>query len=65
MTKTFFLNAPSSHTKIFPLASDREYFSKPVRVIPQYSLIDGHLLVVTDPERGHTYPVNPAHVKRG
>jgi hypothetical protein len=54
---------PKNQISLFVSAEDRAYFSKPVRVIPQYSTIVDRLVWVKDPKRGHTYPTNPDKLK--
>ena len=56
MNKTYFLITPKNQINQFICAEDRAYFSNPVRVIPQHTDEQG-LVWVTDPARGHTYPI--------
>lgn len=63
MKTNYALVTPKNQLSLFVSADDRAYFSKPVRVIPQYSTIIDRLLWVTDPQRGQTYPINPNKLK--
>ena len=63
MKTNYVMVTPKNQISLFVCAEDRAYFSKPVRVIPQYSTIIDRLLWVTDPQRGHTYPINPNKLK--
>ena len=63
MKTNYALVTPKNQLSLFVSADDRAYFSKPVRVIPQYSTIMDRLLWVTDPQRGQTYPINPNNLK--
>jgi hypothetical protein len=57
---SLYLVTPTSLLKSFILQSDREYFSRPIPVLPvPYT---GDTMFVCDPHRGHTYPVNPSHI---
>ena len=46
------------------MTADREYFSKPVRVVI-VDKGDGKICRVADPIRGHTYPAYRTKLKQG
>jgi hypothetical protein len=56
------LVTPKSLLKMFVLASDRDYFARPIAVVLS-SEVASRQLMATDPQRGTTFPVNPKHVK--
>jgi hypothetical protein len=58
-----FLVTPRTLLRHFTRPEDRAYFAKPVRVEFVRKDPDTALVYVTDPARGHTYPVQPAHIK--
>lgn len=58
-----FLVTPKAQLAGFIRAEDRAYFSRPVRVEFVRKCDSTSLIYVTDPARGHTYPVQPAHIK--
>lgn len=63
MTNELVLITPKNQINSFISAVDRAYFSNPIRVNFVRKDADGFAWV-TDPARGHTYPVNPQKLKR-
>lgn len=63
MKTNYALVTPKNTVSLFQCESDRAYFSKPVPVLPLYSTVIDRLLWVKDPQRGHTYPINPNNLK--
>ncbi len=49
--------------KGFAMQHDRDYFSKPVEVVLDRTCLIANQLYVTDPNRGHTYPVHVDKIK--
>lgn len=52
-----FIVMKAKETRGFAHQADRDYFSKPVEVVPSHCCALTRSLYVTDPLRGHTYPV--------
>lgn len=59
-----FLVVPKAELPNYSLAVDREYFSKPVRVVVKSKPYTS-VWVVTDPIRGHTYHAQTLYLKPG
>ena len=52
-----FIVMKAKDTRGFARQADRDYFAKPVEVVLSHSCVLTRSLYVTDPARGHTYPV--------
>jgi hypothetical protein len=63
MNRETFLITPRRLLSGWLLASDRERFSRPVRVELMYTEISTRLLFVREVERGIVYPTNPKWVR--